>query len=248
MGCGYDLRGLSENRCPECGQAFDPGDPPPADVPWLHRREIGAWPAFWRTVAMAILHTGRLGDQVGLRVDVDPHAAKGFRRRCGWLAAGSVAVLTALILRPPLSVFTSWGEVMLVALSTVPGTLIFCTLGSVPLDVSAFDAVEQRTRFRWLQEFTAAPLAMTPGLPVMYLIAVFVADRENAAPITIAAGGGGLLLLWLACILRYQIRAAKPGARPLIGHTLAAVVLWIILGVAANAISTVIVALLIVSR
>jgi hypothetical protein len=33
----------------------------------------------------------------------------------------------------------------------------------------------------------------------------------------------------------------------LIGHTMAAIVLWIILGVAANAISTVIVALLIVS-
>ena len=24
--CGYQLQGLSENRCPECGQAFDPGD------------------------------------------------------------------------------------------------------------------------------------------------------------------------------------------------------------------------------
>src|SRR5688500_17127114 len=22
--CGYDLRGLPENRCPECGHAFDP--------------------------------------------------------------------------------------------------------------------------------------------------------------------------------------------------------------------------------
>jgi hypothetical protein len=22
--CGYDLRGLSENRCPECGKSFDP--------------------------------------------------------------------------------------------------------------------------------------------------------------------------------------------------------------------------------
>ena len=24
--CGYDLRGLEERRCPECGQVFDPGD------------------------------------------------------------------------------------------------------------------------------------------------------------------------------------------------------------------------------
>jgi len=26
LGCGYDLRGLPENRCPECGRAFDPDD------------------------------------------------------------------------------------------------------------------------------------------------------------------------------------------------------------------------------
>jgi hypothetical protein len=27
LNCGYDLRGLPENRCPECGRAFDPGNP-----------------------------------------------------------------------------------------------------------------------------------------------------------------------------------------------------------------------------
>jgi hypothetical protein len=25
--CKYDLRNLSENRCPECGREFDPNDP-----------------------------------------------------------------------------------------------------------------------------------------------------------------------------------------------------------------------------
>jgi len=27
LNCGYDLRGLPENRCPECGRAFDAADP-----------------------------------------------------------------------------------------------------------------------------------------------------------------------------------------------------------------------------
>jgi len=26
LNCGYDLRGLPKNRCPECGRAFDPSD------------------------------------------------------------------------------------------------------------------------------------------------------------------------------------------------------------------------------
>lgn len=26
LDCGYDVRGLPENRCPECGRAFDPDD------------------------------------------------------------------------------------------------------------------------------------------------------------------------------------------------------------------------------
>ena len=27
LGCYYDLRGLPENRCPECGRFFSPGNP-----------------------------------------------------------------------------------------------------------------------------------------------------------------------------------------------------------------------------
>jgi hypothetical protein len=27
LDCHYDLTNLSEHRCPECGRAFDPGDP-----------------------------------------------------------------------------------------------------------------------------------------------------------------------------------------------------------------------------
>jgi hypothetical protein len=27
LSCGYDLRNLTEHRCPECGREFDPNDP-----------------------------------------------------------------------------------------------------------------------------------------------------------------------------------------------------------------------------
>lgn len=36
--CGYQLNGLSENRCPECGQTFDPNEP----------RTFALTPNYWR--------------------------------------------------------------------------------------------------------------------------------------------------------------------------------------------------------
>ena len=32
LDCGYDLKALSELRCPECGRAFDPNDPATYEV------------------------------------------------------------------------------------------------------------------------------------------------------------------------------------------------------------------------
>jgi hypothetical protein len=40
--CGYSLRGLEANRCPECGRPFDPGDPTTMNM----GREVG-WLAAW---------------------------------------------------------------------------------------------------------------------------------------------------------------------------------------------------------
>src|SRR5688572_6340901 len=52
LGCGYALCGLPENRCPECGRAFDPFDattmrlpgvrPPPKPVPFAVEMIIAA--------------------------------------------------------------------------------------------------------------------------------------------------------------------------------------------------------------
>ena len=63
--CGYQLRGLSENRCPECGQAFDPvrlareQRPPPRL--WFERAgPLGIIPAFIATWLMVMFLPGRL--------------------------------------------------------------------------------------------------------------------------------------------------------------------------------------------
>src|SRR5438874_8982568 len=77
--CGYNLRGLTINRCPECGKFFDPKRPIEARIPWVRRAAIGKWSAYWQTVWMAMLHPIRLGREVWDAPRVDPKAALHFR-------------------------------------------------------------------------------------------------------------------------------------------------------------------------
>src|SRR5215208_730138 len=51
--CGYDLRALPDDRCPECGLRFDPEAAPLPRIPWLRRRVVGRFAAFSQTPAMA---------------------------------------------------------------------------------------------------------------------------------------------------------------------------------------------------
>ena len=90
--CGYDLRGSTSDRCPECGVR-----PAAASaVPWAHRRRLGVLTALARTVWLATVRPGRLAT-AGL---VDPRDARSFAAWTGGLfvvgveavAAGATAV------------------------------------------------------------------------------------------------------------------------------------------------------------
>jgi len=48
--CDYILVGLADNRCPECGRAFQSEDLLRSRIPWERRLHIGRWRAYWRTV------------------------------------------------------------------------------------------------------------------------------------------------------------------------------------------------------
>src|SRR3954452_7751839 len=58
--CGYDLRGIASERCPECGWVIDRTLLGASAIPWVGRERIGRWRAYWRTVWMATFSNKRL--------------------------------------------------------------------------------------------------------------------------------------------------------------------------------------------
>src|SRR5438477_13137741 len=75
--CGYDLRGLSSERCPECGLSIDAAMVE-SPIPWAHRARIGRLRAFRRTVILATFRPKRLAAAVAVTVDYAD--ARLFRR------------------------------------------------------------------------------------------------------------------------------------------------------------------------
>lgn len=58
--CGYDLRQIASDRCPECGLVVDRSTLGESVIPWVHRKKIGRVRAFWRTVEMVSLRSEKL--------------------------------------------------------------------------------------------------------------------------------------------------------------------------------------------
>src|SRR5947207_11699047 len=96
--CGYNLRGLTTNRCPECGEFFDPKQLAEARIPWLRGAAIGKWRAYWQTVAMAMFHPLKLGQEVWDAPRIDAPGAMRFRNVVLVQAVVSVAIATTALL------------------------------------------------------------------------------------------------------------------------------------------------------
>src|SRR5688572_15202434 len=90
-GCGYDLRGIESERCPECGVLVDRAGAVISRIPWAHREQIGKWRAYWRTVRRAMFHPVALAAEVSRPVRFDD--AKRFSRRTALLAWATLVPL-----------------------------------------------------------------------------------------------------------------------------------------------------------
>src|SRR5437763_7142118 len=90
--CGYDLRAIASERCPECGEPIDRDAARRSQIPWTHRRQIGWWRAYWRTVALVLAHPKKLAAEIARPVSY--RDAQVFR----WVTIFMAAIPSALVM------------------------------------------------------------------------------------------------------------------------------------------------------
>ncbi|MCH8879605.1 MAG: hypothetical protein IID34_06935 [Planctomycetes bacterium] len=62
--CSYNLRGIDSARCPECGYSLAFLKIAESRIPWVHRKEIGRFRAYWRTVWWATFRRLKFGEEL----------------------------------------------------------------------------------------------------------------------------------------------------------------------------------------
>jgi hypothetical protein len=93
LGCGYNLRGLEAVHCPECARLSDGREQAGLRLPWVQRRRIGAFEAYWRTVLLVTFRPGEFAGRFHWP-RVRHHGSPGFRGctiACGSASAALAA-------------------------------------------------------------------------------------------------------------------------------------------------------------
>ena len=205
--CGYDLRGLLENRCPECGETFDPSKFPSARLPWLIDRDTISAP-YLATVRQVIAHPWDLGRLVWMPVWVDEKRAERFRRITMWIAIVCLCATAAL---------GSWlvsHDVLVVdtvILSMIPTAWTFFELATRPgRDLGHWaQGGQQNIRTIGLYHFCCAPLAMMPLVPATVIAISLIGVGVTEVFLAAAGSLGVVLFVWWIVEVAFQAASTR---------------------------------------
>ncbi len=166
--CGYNLRGLTGAVCPECGGSLAGVRSEICNIPWVHRRELGRWRAYWKTIAFVMFRQRQFAEEMARPV--------GFRdsQRFRWLTImlacmpAGVAIAATYALVPPVRHRDQWvtllyAEVWPIVVEYVCFLLFLAAATGLPSyffqpkDIP----VAQRNRAIALSYYACGPLAIT---------------------------------------------------------------------------------------
>ncbi len=115
-GCGYDLRGMTADRCSECGLVIDAEALRRSGFPWAHRKSVGRVRAFLKTVWLVTADGKALSMEAAK--EQSARDAAWFTR---WVAASLVVCFVAVValvvyqggiravaVKPPSQARTAW--------------------------------------------------------------------------------------------------------------------------------------------
>jgi hypothetical protein len=214
--CGYNLRGLAGDRCPECGEWFDRRRGAGARVPWLYRKANGNWRAYWQTVVMVLFHPRTAGEELWGALHLDPQSAGSFR---------AVLIAQALLTTMLVTGYLCWGNAssnLVVQLKWLTAVEIGALVAVGLFLVIATDLNQQDSWQHAMGHYSCAPLALAPfaGLAVILTSAL---SAPSEIPVTII-----LFVLgwwWIAHVLVMHV--VKQSVLTTIGRALAMLVGWI---------------------
>ncbi|UCG17748.1 MAG: hypothetical protein JSV19_06900 [Phycisphaerales bacterium] len=230
--CGYDLRGLTSARCPECGRSLASLRSPDPQIPWGRRRELGWFRAYWSTVWMAIYRRRQLWEEMVRPVSY----ADSQRFRWITIAHAYVPILLgSLVLygldarRGPKGIFNNeLGHELIAACwplaSVNVGFLMF--MAAMTGVMSSFFhprrlALEQQNRAVALSYYACAPVALSLIPLTLIAGALFVSSNHPVLGIILFTVGLVILVYlnekWGATLVSFARRSTPWDKRRAVG-------------------------------
>lgn len=173
--CDYLLTGLTINRCPECGRAFDPGELSATRIPWELRRSLGPIRAYLQTVHMVTFRPRQLAAErdASLRYQ----SARRFGHITTVLAAlPLLGAFAAFVLNDPIGWIGAAQAADWIVIASLPVCNVLAVAACIGLPSyffhPAYLPMLAQNRAVALAYYAAAPLAFLPLFAAVPLIVI----------------------------------------------------------------------------
>lgn len=186
--CAYNLRGLTGDRCPECGESLGDARSPVSGIPWVHRRKLGWLNAYWRTVCLVMFRQRRFCAEMARPVSF--RDSQSFR----WMTvlhayAPLLAFSVAMYIIEPGHFVTSPADLAFISaaannpwpVAAMNACLLLFLVAATGIPSYFFHprdvGVHLQNRAIALSYYASAPLAWT-AIPTVIAIAAFSGDDD----------------------------------------------------------------------